>query len=786
MNKKAFHTLEFDKIIERLTAFADSDPGKRICSRLTPKTDPEVIDCLQKETADALGYLLRGQSFSFAGNKDIVFLTKHLETGGMLNSKDLLILAGVLETAAAIKEKQREEEDRLTSYFNSLTPLPSLVSRVREAILAEDEYADDASPALKTIRRKIQKTNEKIRSQLTSMVNGSLRTYLMDAVITMRDNRYCIPVKAEYKNTVTGIVHDQSSSGSTFFIEPAAIVELNNNLKQLAIEEEDEIERILAELTALFAPHVNEIATNAKTLTHMDAIFARARLALSQNATEPILTKDGPIHIRKGRHPLLDPASVVPIDLMLGGDFSQLIVTGPNTGGKTVSLKTIGLFELMGQSGLHIPALDRSSLRIFSQIYADIGDEQSIEQSLSTFSSHMTNIVYILEHADSDTLCLFDELCAGTDPSEGAALAISILTELLNRNALTMATTHYSELKLYALSTRGVENGGCEFDIETLSPTYRLLIGIPGKSNAFAISRKLGLHPSIIADAKQRISSEETDFEDVISHLETNRKKMEKDRLVIEEKKAELNEREKRLNALSDKLEAQRSTIIHDATEEARDILQKAKDVADETIRSFHKYGSTLSMQEMEEKRQKLGKEIHKKNEKLTVKKTPVAKSKRLRIEDLAIGDRVHVNSLGIDATLSSLPDKNGNVFIKSGAIRSKVKASDLSTALAAEPKDMGSFSVHTAGIKMAKSYQISPEINLIGKTVDEALSALDKYLDDAYMSHLTSVRIVHGKGTGALRSAVCDHLRRQSYIASFRAGEYGEGDAGVTIATFK
>ncbi|MCR5654111.1 MAG: endonuclease MutS2 [Lachnospiraceae bacterium] len=786
MNKKVYHTLEFDKIIDQLVGFADSEPGKRICRRLTPKTDPELIDRLQKETSDALAYLLRGQNFSFSGNKDIAFLTKHLQTGGMMNSRDLLMMAALLETAATVKAQEGEIEDSLTPYFAALTPLPSLVQRVRDCILAEDEFADDASPALKKIRQKTVQAGEKIRTQLNSMVNGSYRTYLMDAVITMRDNRYCLPVKAEYKNTVTGIVHDQSSSGSTFFIEPAAIVELNNKLKQYAIEEEEEIERILAELTALFAPQAEIIGENAKTLTHMDAIFARARLALSQNATQPIMEKEGDIHIRKGRHPLLDPKKVVPIDLTLGGDFSQLIVTGPNTGGKTVSLKTMGLFHLMGQSGLHIPALDRSSLRIFTQIYADIGDEQSIEQSLSTFSSHMTNIVYILERADKDTLCLFDELCAGTDPSEGAALAISILSDLLNRGTCTMATTHYSELKLYALSTKGVENGGCEFNVETLSPTYRLLIGIPGKSNAFAISGKLGLSETIIDDAKHRMSAEETSFEDVISSLEHNRIRMEEDRLLMDEQKAALDAREEKLNELSDKLEAQKATIIHDATEEARDILKEAKDVADETIRSFHKYGQTLSMHEMEEKRQNLGKEILRKNEKLAVKKTPVAKVKRLRIEDLQVGDRVHVNSLNLDGTLQSLPDKSGNVFVQCGIIRSKVKTSELSAAIAAEPKKELGPKSQTSKIKMQKSYNVSPEINLIGKKVDEALSLLDKYLDDAYMSHLTSVRIVHGKGTGALRQAVCDHLRRQSYIASFRAGEYGEGDAGVTIATFK
>ena len=540
MNKKAFKILEFDKIIEQLTAQADSEPGKRLCKKVTPQTDLAKIRLYQTQTKDAVGRLLRNGSTSFGNNKDVGFITKHLSIGGNLNAEELLLLAGLLENVARVKqygrigvtseaENDNDAKDSLTNFFDSLEPLTNLSTEVRRCILGPDEFADDASPALKDIRRKINGTGDKIHSQLNSMVNGSLRTYLMDAVITMRNNRYCLPVKAEYKSQVPGMVHDQSATGSTFFIEPASIVELNNKLKELAALEKEEIEKILATLSESFVPFAETIAEDARIMTQLDFIFAKGRLALEQNATEPIFSENEGINIRKGRHPLLNPKTVVPIDIRLGEEFNQLIVTGPNTGGKTVSLKTVGLFTLMGQAGLHIPALDRSKLKVFNNVFADIGDEQSIEQSLSTFSSHMKNIVYMLQEANSQSLCLFDELCAGTDPTEGAALAISILNTLHKRGVSTMATTHYSELKLYALSEEGVENASCEFDVETLSPTYRLLIGIPGKSNAFAISGKLGLPAHIIENAKARLSSEDNNFEDVLANLEKNRLTIEKE-----------------------------------------------------------------------------------------------------------------------------------------------------------------------------------------------------------------------------------------------------------------
>lgn len=787
MNKKTFRILEFDKIIEQLAALADSEPGKRLCLRLTPKSDPDKIRLMQKQTSDALARLLRGGSTSFGSNKDIGFITKHLSIGGSLNSEELLLLAGLLENAARVKQYDRSEDqtDSLSELFNALEPLTNLSTEVRRCILGPDEFADDASPALKDIRRKINHTQDKIHSQLNSMVNGSLRTYLMDAVITMRGDRYCLPVKAEYKSHVPGMVHDQSSTGSTFFIEPAAIVDLNNKLKELAIAEKEEVSKILLTLSAEFMPYAETIGENARLMTRLDFIFAKGRLALEQNATEPDFSDNTCIHIRKGRHPLLNKKTVVPIDIYLGEGFDQLIITGPNTGGKTVSLKTVGLLSLMAQSGLHIPALDRSKMRIFKNVFADIGDEQSIEQSLSTFSSHMTNIVSILQHADSDSLCLFDELCSGTDPTEGAALAISILTKLHKQHVFTMATTHYSELKLYALSADGVENASCEFDVETLSPTYRLLIGIPGKSNAFAISQKLGLSADIIGHAKEQLSNEDQHFEDVLANLEKNRLTIEKEQAEIDAYKKEITELKEQLQKKQEKTDAARERILKEANEEARDILQKAKDVADETIRNFHKYGNATPMKEMEKQRQKVGKEVARKNAKLSIQ-PQVKPAGTLTAKDLTLGQKVKVHSLGVEGYVTSLPDGKGNLFVQCGIIKSKVNIRDLSLSREEEITIPTRLRSQSSRIKMSKSLSVSTEINLLGMTCDEAISALDKYLDDAYVAHLPSVRIVHGKGTGALRKAVSDHLRRQSYIKSFRLGEFGEGDAGVTIAEFK
>ena len=791
MNAKVLRVLEYDKVIRILEAKATSDPGRELCRSLEPMTDLSEIEKAQTETADALTRIFQKGSINFGSNKSLGMCLRSLEIGSTLSMEELLRIAGLLENTARVKhygrsEREEEQTDSLSEYFNCLEPLTPLSSEIRRCILSEDEMADDASPALKKIRRSMTLTGEKIHNQLAGMVNGPARSYLQDAVITSRDGRYCIPVKAEYKSQVPGMVHDQSSTGSTFFIEPAAVVSLNNQLRELEIEEQKEIAVILAELSARASEHCTDIAENQKLMTLLDFIFAKAAMAMDLNATRPLFNEEHYIRIRQGRHPLLDRKKVVPIDVELGERFDLLIITGPNTGGKTVSLKTVGLFTLMGQAGLHIPALDRSQLSVFTEVFADIGDEQSIEQSLSTFSSHMTSIVSILKHADADSLCLFDELGAGTDPTEGAALAIAILNFLHDRGIRTMATTHYSELKIYALSTDFVENACCEFDVETLRPTYRLLIGIPGKSNAFAISKKLGLSDDIIAAAKEQIDEQDVSFEDVISNLEESRITIEKEQRQIEAYKKEVESLKKKLQEKNDKIDQARDRILREANEKARDILQDAKNVADETIRVFQKAGPGASMKELEKTRQKLRGNIDDKNSKLSVSAKKEPKAPSLKPEQLKKGDAVRVVSMGLKGTVSSLPDAKGNLFVQCGILRTSTNIKDLvrieeATITAPNLQKTGS-----GKIRMSKSFSISPEINLLGKTVDEALAALDKYLDDAYLAHLESVRVVHGKGTGALRNAVQQHLRRVKYVKSFRQGEYGEGDVGVTIVVFK
>lgn len=794
MNQKVLKTLEYNKIIEILTEKADSEPGKKLCASLVPSTDINEIRTAQKQTADALGRLFRDGSTSFGSNRDLGFSIKSLEIGSALSISELLRLAAMLDNVSRIKSygrKKREDtpDDSLDPYFEQLTPLSQLANEINRCILSEEEIADDASPKLKNIRRSKLLTNEKIHTQLNSMVNGSYRTYLQDAVITMRNDRYCIPVKAEYKSQVNGMVHDQSATGSTFFIEPAAVVNLNNQLKELDLQEQEEIQVILSELSAQAGAHTSELTLNQRVMTQLDFIFAKAKLAMDQNATEPQFNRKHYINIRKGRHPLLDRKKVVPIDIHLGRDFDLLIVTGPNTGGKTVSLKTVGLFTLMGQAGLHIPALDRSELSVFTEVYADIGDEQSIEQSLSTFSSHMTSIVHILKHADENSLCLFDELGAGTDPTEGAALAIAILNHLHDRGIRTVATTHYSELKIYALSTPFVENACCEFDVETLRPTYRLLIGIPGKSNAFAISSKLGLPDEIIDAAKEQISKEDESFEDVISDLEQSRVTIENERKEIAQYKERIRTLQEQLQHKNEKLDNAKEKILREANEKARAILQEAKDVADETIRDVNKLGASADIKELEKKRQKVRDKINEKNSKLILgnaQNNNRQNKKRIDPKKLKKGDSVKIISMNVKGVVNSLPDSKGNLFVQCGIMRVQSNVNDLiyvdeDTITTPTLRRTGSGS-----IKMSKSMSVSTEINLLGKTVDEALAELDKYLDDAYLAHLPSVRVVHGKGTGALRNAVHKHLKSLKYVKEYRLGEYGEGDAGVTIVTFK
>ena len=793
MNTKVLTTLEYNKIIDLLTEKADSEPGKKLCRELVPSTDLSAIRTAQRETKDALARLFRIGSTSFGSNRDLGFSIRSLEIGSSLSMSELLKLASFLDNVSRIKtygKKEREDfpNDSLDAYFEGLTPMTQLANEINRCILSEEEMADDASPRLKSIRRSKLSTNEKIHSQLTSMVNGAYRTFLQDAVITMRDNRYCIPVKAEYKSQVSGMVHDQSSTGSTFFIEPAAVVNLNNQLKELDLQEQEEIEVILGDLSSQAAVHTSELAADQKIMTTLDFIFAKAKLAMEQNATEPIFNTEHYIQIRKGRHPLLDKKKAVPIDVRLGKDFDLLVITGPNTGGKTVSLKTVGLFTLMGQAGLHIPALDRSELSIFSEVYADIGDEQSIEQSLSTFSSHMTRVVHILQHADTDSLCLFDELGAGTDHTEGAALAIAILNYLHDRGIRTMATTHYSELKIYALSTNFVENACCEFDVETLRPTYRLLIGIPGKSNAFAISSKLGLSDEIINAAKEQISKEDESFEDVIADLEQSRVTIEKEQQEIAEYKERIRTLQEQLQKKNEKIDQAKDKILRDANEKARAILQEAKDVADETIRDFNKVGASADIKELEKKRQKVRDKINEKNGKLALgnnQKKP-ANQKTVDPKKLKKGDSVKIISMNLKGIVNTLPDAKGNLFVQCGIMRMQTNINDLVPVKEETITAPALQRTNTGKLKMSKSFSVSSEINLLGCTVDEAIAKLDKYLDDAYLAHLPSVRVVHGKGTGALRSAVQSHLKRLKYVKEYRLGEYGEGDAGVTIVTFK
>lgn len=794
MNQKVLKTLEYNKIIEMLTEKANSEPGKKMCRELTPSTDLEEIRQNQTQTADAVSRLFQSGSTSFGNNRDLGFSIKSLAIGSALSAPELLKIASMLDNVSRIKaygrrDRENTPEDSLDEYFERLAPLTQLANEINRCILSEEEIADDASPRLKSIRRSMAQANDKIHTQLSSMLTGSYRSYLQDAVITMRNNRYCIPIKAEYKTQVTGMVHDQSATGSTYFIEPAAIVELNNRLRELELEEKEEIERILADLSAQAALHTDELTDNQKIMTLLDFIFAKAELALDMNAAQPLFNTSHSLHIKKGRHPLLDKKKVVPIDIHLGRDFDLLIITGPNTGGKTVSLKTVGLFTLMGQAGLHIPAADRSELSVFTEVYADIGDEQSIEQSLSTFSSHMKSIVHILGHADENSLCLFDELGAGTDPTEGAALAIAILNFLHDRGIRTMATTHYSELKIYALSTSFVENACCEFSVETLRPTYRLLVGIPGKSNAFAISSKLGLPDDIISAAREQIGNEDKSFEDVIADLEQSRITIEKEQREISQYKEHIRTLEAQLRQKNEKIDQAKDRILREANEKAREILQEAKDFADETIRDFNKIGAGTDIRELEKKRRKVRDKIDEKNDRLSIKGGEKKQPSSHGIDSgkLKKGDDVQIVSMGLKGTVSTLPDAKGALFVQCGIMRIQTNIKDLiltdEGGIPSSPKRSGS---GVGKIKMSKALTISTEINLLGKTVDEALPELDKYLDDAYLAHLSSVRVVHGKGTGALRNAVHNHLKRLKYIKEYRLGEYGEGDAGVTIVTFK
>ena len=796
MNQKSLKTLEYQKIINQLTEYAASEPGKRLCRELLPSTDYQEILQAQTETSDAVGRIRMKGSLSLRGVRDIRDSLKRLEIGSALSITELLSVSSLLTVAARAKAYGRREEsdmvpdDSLDELFRSLEPLTPTNNEIKRCILSEEEISDDASPGLKKVRRSMKGINDRIHSQLNSILNAN-RTYLQDAVITMRDGRYCLPVKAEYKNQVNGMVHDQSATGSTLFIEPMAIIQMNNELRTLEIQEQKEIEAVLAQLSSGLIPYIAELETDQELLVKLDFIFAKAALSRHYNCSEPKFNPEGRISIKDGRHPLLDPQSCVPITLWLGDRFDQLIVTGPNTGGKTVSLKTVGLFTLMGQAGLHIPAFDGSELAVFDEVFADIGDEQSIEQSLSTFSAHMTNIVSILNQADSRSLCLFDELCSGTDPTEGASLAMAILNFLHNIKCRVMATTHYSELKMYALGTEGVENACCEFDVATLRPTYRLLIGIPGKSNAFAISKKLGLPDYIIDDARGRLESKDETFEDIISHLEESRLTIEKEQAEIQSYKQEISRLKARLEQKEERFDERRDKMIRSAHEEAQRILRQAKETADQTIKNINKLAaqSGVDTKALEAERARLRDNLKKVESGLSLKQE-ARPHKAVNPKTLKIGDGVRVLSMNLKGTVSTLPDAKGNLFVQMGILRSQVNINDIElveensvSGPGLDSKRKGSGS---SGIKMSKSAFVSPEINLLGMTVDEAISHLDKYLDDAYIAHLPQVRVVHGKGTGALRAGIHKHLKKLKNIKEFHLGGFGEGDAGVTIVVFR
>lgn len=789
MNNKALKTLEYNKITDRLASHASSEPGIKLCRELQPMMDMNEINSALKQTSDAVSRIFRHGSISFAGLKDIRPLTKALEVGSALGMSELLDICSLLKVAAEARRygvSEDEAADSLSGMFNAIYDIANVRREIERCILSEDEIADDASAELKNIRRQMRICTERIRTELNSMLNGSDRTYLQEAVITTRGGRYCIPVKAEYKSQVPGMVHDQSKAGSTFFIEPMSVVRLNNEIREYEVKESEEIAKILASLSAMAGNYTAELDADYDILSQLDFIFAKAKLSFEYKGSEPIMNTRGYINIRKGRHPLIDSHKVVPIDVSIGDEYSELIITGPNTGGKTVTLKTIGLFSLLGQSGLHIPAADNSELTVFNDIFADIGDEQSIEQSLSTFSSHMKNIIEILAKADSNSLVLFDELCAGTDPTEGAALAISILTSLHKLRVTTVATTHYSELKIFALSTEGVQNACCEFDVATLAPTYRLLIGIPGKSNAFAISGKLGLPQYIIDAAKESLASEDVAFEDVISDLEKSRVTIEREKLELEEYKKEVEDLKNQLKAKNERLDERSDNILQKAREEASAILREAKETADDAIRKLNKANAAgMSVSELEKQRQRIKDNINKVDKGRVLKSQ--APARQHKASDFHIGDRVHVASLNLDGTVHTLPNQKGELNVTIGIMNYNVNMSDLT--IIEEASEMRKLKQKSSGIgklKMSKTASISPEINLIGMTSDEAIMTLDKYLDDAFLSHISPVRIVHGKGSGILRNAVHNYLKRQKHVKSFRLGSFGEGDYGVTIVEFK
>lgn len=794
MNQKVLQTLEFNKIITQLESLTVSPLAKAMARNLKPYADLSTINSKLDETSEACDLIIRQGSLPLGGIKDITGIIKRLQVGGNLSIVELLHTSDLLRITKRIKSYANQCDEYLSTatiaqLFYSLESINPLYREITRCIVSEEELADDASSQLNNIRKEMKATNSKIRQHLNKIISSSnYKTMLQEPIITLKNDRFCVPVKTEHKNNFPGMVHEHSASGSTLFIEPMSVVQLNNQLRQLISDESKEIDRILATLSAMAAENIEVLHSNQNLLSQLDLIFAKGELSLRLKCSKPIFNTDKYINLKKARHPLLDQDTVVPINIHLGDTFNTLVVTGPNTGGKTVTLKTLGLLSLMGQTGLHIPAFDNSSLTIFEEIFADIGDEQSIEQSLSTFSSHMVNIVEILSKVNENSLVLFDELGAGTDPTEGAALAMAILDQLYKKSVLTVATTHYSELKEYALSTQGIENACCEFDVVSLKPTYKLLIGIPGKSNAFAISKRLGLSDNIIDASKELLASKAVRFEDLITDLEINKKTAIYEKEKAQKFRAEAEKLQQQLKTQKEKINQQKIRILKEAKEQSYQILQEAKAEADKIIKEMNSLAKqgTINHKLLEQNRSKLRSSLSSLESDLTIQPK---KETQITASDVKKGDTIYVISFEQNGIVLTPPNNKGELQVQLGIMKTKVHLSNIALAeqtnhsTKAKRKPLGN---NSSSRNIPKSQYISPEIDVRGKSSDEALNIIDKYLDDAYLANLPQTTIIHGKGTGVLRTSIHSYLRTVKYIKGYRLGNYGEGDSGVTIVDFK
>ena len=792
---KALKTLEFDKILDKLGSYTESADVKKRIYELVPYTDIEEARAAQKETTEAMSTLLKlGSPPVNLSADNVLGAVKRTERDGVMHTSELISVSRLLYIARRMKSYLGEAADEcavLHGIEENIITAKQLEDKINSCIVSENEIADDASPELNTIRRKIRNLNGKIRDSLNSMIHSNhYKKFLQDPIVTMRSDRYVIPVKSEYRSEVNGIVHDTSASGATLFIEPMSVVESNNEIRDLQNKEQMEIERILAELSANVAENSHTIFVDYNNVINLDFIFCKGRLSLDMDANEPKLNTEGQIYYKKARHPLIDKNKVVANDIKLGDGYDTLVVTGPNTGGKTVTLKTIGLFSIMAAAGLHLPATDGSEAAIFGSVFADIGDEQSIEQSLSTFSSHMVNIVKILESIDNTSLVLFDELGAGTDPTEGAALAISILEFLRARGVTTVATTHYSELKLFALATDGVENASCEFDVATLQPTYKLLIGVPGKSNAFAISRRLGLDERVIDRANDILSDEDIKFEDVITDLEQNRARARQDADEARRMKNELKDLRRQVEAERIKVKESKSRILDEARREAKILVMDAKDEANAIIRDLEKMRQKgITTGTFDKKTAKMREKLNKREDSIDAQMARAAKPKKTYAEppkDLKPGTLVKIVDMNQEATVLKEPDKNGNVRVQAGIIKMDVHITNLKKAEQSNTKELADKYARSTRAFESKSKNVSTEVDVRGQTLDEAWMNVEKFLDDCYLAGISPVSIIHGKGTGILRKGIQENLRKHRYVTSYRRGRFGEGEDGVTIVELK